>query len=332
MNASVIITPVAGVASSIQGTGDFAYDQASKTIRVDNAHATTAATSIDASGVLGATLNVHAQSSNLDEILPVLKMIDPNAPREIPVKLNHGRAEFQGSVTGAIVDPRVHGQIILSNAVIEGHTIDKLTADLDTTKSEVHLDRLTLLHGPVQVDGSASAVARNGSFDDAAISAQLNVHNASISDVAKEWKIDTSVSGIANGSVRLSGTVKTPIADVVAQVESPAGFGEKLDSLRANVRYANDRIEVSAGEANAFGGSAGDSEGAFDHRADDLKNGTVRFQVAAQNVALATRPACRRKPRQASKETSAGRRPDPLAWSTTNSYSIPSMETWQGAR
>jgi translocation and assembly module TamB len=285
VNSALNITPIADEASPIRGSGEFAYDQASNTIRIDNAHAATAATTVDASGVLGATLNVHARSTNLDEILPALKMIDANAPKEMPLKLNHGRVEFQGTVAGAIADPHVHGQISMSNGVIQGHTIDKLSADLDTTKSEVHLDHLTLVHGATQVDGSGSAVARNGSFDDAAISAQLNVRNASISDVAKEWKIDTSASGIANATVRLSGTVKTPIAELTAQVENPAGFGEKLDSLRANVRYANNRIEVSAGEASAFGGTLR-FEGAFDHRVDDFKNGTVRFQVTAQNVTI----------------------------------------------
>ncbi len=289
VNASVSVAPIAGAASPIQGSGEFAYDQASNTIRIENAHAATAATSIDASGVLGATLNVRAQTTNLDEILPALQMIDANAPKEMPVKLNHGRAEFQGTISGAIADPHIHGQISASNAAIDGYVIDKLSADLDTTKREVHLDHQTIVRGATQAEGSGFIAARNGSFDDATISAQLTVRNASLADLAadlgKDWKIDKSISGIANATVRLSGTVKTPVAEIAAQVENAAGFGEKLDTLRANVRYSSDRIEVSAGEANAFGGSLR-FEGAFNHRPDDYKNGTVQFQISAQNVAL----------------------------------------------
>ncbi len=287
----------------LEGQADVDYDEASGILRLDDAHISTAATRIDASGAIGETLNVRVISTNLDDILPALAFVDPDhAPKELPVKLDPAvgghRAEFEGTVTGALgVEPenaaRVRGQLTVAGAIVDGHPLDRLSAQVDARRGEVHLTGMSAVHGATEIQGDASIAARNGSFDDAAISARLNLRNARLGDLAQEYKqelkkelIDASISGTAEASIRVSGSLKRPEAEVDAQIDQPAGFGEHLDRLHAHVRYTAESIEVTSGEAGGFSGKL-QFQGSFQHRDGDWNNGDLRFDVSAQGVTLA---------------------------------------------
>jgi len=313
LSAVVSITS-AGEKTGIEGQLDLTYDQASGAIRLGDSHvallpsATGAATRIDASGTLGESLNLRVRSTNLDDLLPALAFIDEKAVDEkkrgqLPVKLDTAskdrRAEFEGTISGVAGtedknDPHLRGQVTLAAASLDGHPLDRLSAQVDATRREVHLTRLTARRGAAEIEGDASIAARNGSFDDASIAAQLELRNARIEDLAKEfqhelkneWKLDESVSGTLHASLRVSGSLQHPDAEIAADIDKAAGFGEHLDRVRATVRYSPDLIDVKAGEAEGFSGTLR-FEGSFQHRAGDWSNGDLRFGMAAQGVTLA---------------------------------------------
>jgi translocation and assembly module TamB len=335
VHALVAIAPIYG-APRIEGQIDVSYDQTSRdpgagdpaagdrvtgAIRLGDSHIATAFSRIDASGTVGGTLNVRAHSTNLDDLLPALALVDPEAPKELPVKLNRGSADFAGTLSGAILqvsspavapsvnpvvptsDEHLRGQLTLTSAAVDGHSFDRFAAGIDATRREIQLTRMTVSRGSTQIDGSASVDARAAtgnnarlnrlSFDDAAISAQLNVRNAPLHELAAEfgnqWIIDAAVSGSAGATVHLSGSIQQPEADIALQVDSPAAFGERFDRLRAGMRYSSASVDVTSGEAEAYGGKMR-FQGSFQHRMKDgkadWKNGNLRFDVAAQGVAL----------------------------------------------
>jgi translocation and assembly module TamB len=297
VQANLSISPVSngqGSGQVIEGRAAIAYDSTTNTIRFGDAHVATAVTRVDASGILGDTLNVRAQSSNLDDLLPALALVEDNPPKEFPVKLNPNsaqrHAEFQGTVTGNLDDPKARGQLTVMSAIVEGHSIDRFSAAIDATRREIHLTQMAIARGTTQVNGDATIAQRNGSFDDAAVSAQLSVHGAQIAELTGEFlkdvKLDQPVSGTADATIRVSGSVKQPQADIEARIDKPAALGEQLDRLSASIHYSTALLDVTSGEAEAFGGKV-QFRGAFQHPADDFKNGTLRFNVAAQGIALA---------------------------------------------
>ncbi len=286
----------------LDGHAEVDYDEASGVVRLDDSHIATGATQIDASGTLGETLNVRVRSTSLDDVLPALAMVDPeHAPKELPVKLDPaagGRlAEFEGTVTGAWgVDQgnnaHVHGRLTVAAAIVDGHPVDRFSAQVDATRHEVHLAGLTAARGATEVQGDASIAERNGSFEDAAIFARLTLRNARLGELAQEFKrdlrkelIDAAISGTANASIGVSGSVKRPGAEIDAQIDQAAGFGEHLNGLKAHVRYSPESIEVTSGEADGFSGKVR-FQGAFQHRDGDWNNGDLRFDVTAQGVTL----------------------------------------------
>ena len=323
VHARVAIAPIPGV-EPIEGQIDAVFsqssgtqtsgDQAVGTIQLGDSHIATAATRIDISGTLNGTLNVRAHSTNLDDLLPGLAFLDQKAPKALPVKLNRGSADFEGTLSGAMLaelspavtqgapaaanDARIRGQLTLSAATVEGHPFDRFSAEIDATRREVQFTGMTITRGNTQIEGAGSITARkdrlnNDSFDDAAISAQLRVRNAPLSEAATEfgnpWIVSTAVSGTADAAIRLSGSMEQPEAEIAVQIENPAAFGEHFDRMRADIRYSPTAVEVTSGDADAYGGKL-QFQGSFQHRMNagkaDWKNGTLQFNLAAQGVAL----------------------------------------------
>jgi translocation and assembly module TamB len=323
VHAVVAIAPIPG-APRIEGQAELVFDHLASgessgdrtsgaatsgigTLHLSSAHIATAATRLDVSGTLGGTLNLRVHSTNLDDLLPALAWFDKEAPKTLPVKLNRGSADFEGTLAGVTLqesapaatdNARLRGQLTLTSVTIEGHGFDRFSGDIDATRHEIQLTRATITRGSTQIEGAGSVASKRGDFDSqsfntAAISAELRVRNVALSDAAREfgnaWIVSTGVAGTAAATVRLSGSMDQPEAEIAVQIENPAAFGERFDRLRAGIRTSPTTVDVSAGEADAYGGKLR-FQGAFQHRMTagkaDWGNGNLRFDVAAQGVAI----------------------------------------------
>ena len=281
VQASIAIAP--GVEGTpINGEIDALYDQGAGTLRLQNCRLASAGTQISATGTLGERLEIHAQSTHLEDLLPALAMASEDAPKELPVELlPNGRAGFNGAVSGSLDDPTVAGQVVLTNTSVDGHRFDRFMGDVEATRREVKLQRLTLARGATVADGSAQI---SGSFEDGAIAARLNVRNAQLAELTKEAGVTQPISGTAAASIRLSGSVREPEAEISMQVEKLSAFGEQMDRLNADVKYSASRIDVTSGEVSGTAGKA-TFQGSY-KRGSDWKGGDAAFDIATQNVTL----------------------------------------------
>ena len=274
------IYPAAGGAP-IEGHLDVNYDQAGGTVELGSSYVKTAATRIDFLGTLGKTLDVRAQSTNLDDLLPALAMASPDAPKELPLKLNNGHAAIAGIVKGPLDDPHFTGQGSVTNGVVtfknDSHAFDSFTAAIDADRKDVRLSAFTLARGATTIDGQGELSARDGSFDDAAIDAKFNVRNAQLAELAKEAGSKLDVTGTGTANVHLYGTVAKPIADVTTQIEKLAAFDEQVDRVNAKIHYSDDTLTISGGDATVGPGRI-HFEGSYD------RTQVIAFAVTAENV------------------------------------------------
>ena len=278
------ITP-SGQGVPMQGQLDLEYDQAAGEIHLTDSYVATPATRLDLAGTLGETLQVQLRSSNLDDLLPVLRLSGETALKESPLKLANGSATFNGRVIGPIADPHFTGQLAVTKARLEGHAFDRFTGDVDATRRAVRLERAVLARGVTQVEGSAGITENNGQFEDGAIAAQLSVRNAMLGELAQEAGLTEPIAGTAAGTIRLSGTVHKPQAEIQVQVDHPAAFGEQPDRARANLRYSPTEVQVSMGEADTGTGKLLFA-GTYRHPETGWENGDLRFELAAQRMPI----------------------------------------------
>ena len=275
----------------VQGMVNADWDSAAGTVTLEPSWIATAATRIDASGVPGRALEIKLHSSDLDDLLPAMALASESAPKTLPLKLNNGSAEVEGSLTGAAGNPAFAGRVTIANASVQGHAFNTFSADVRASKDQVQAMRMTLARGSTSVSGSAAVGARGGGFEDASVNAQLDIRNAVLADLWREatgsQNVPGDISGTASGMARVSGSIRTPEADISADIQRPAGFGEQADRLRVAFRYASSssgaRIEVSSGDVTMQNNSVYFS-GSYGRSGSDWKSGQADFDVSTNGL------------------------------------------------
>ncbi len=265
----------------IEGHLDVAYDQAAGTVRLGNSYLKTSATRIDFLGTLGQTLEVHGQTTNLDEVHTAIAMALPDAPKELPIEMKNGKATIAGVVKGPLDNPHFNGQGSITNGIVRienaGHAFDSLSATIDADRNNIRFTALNVARGATTIDGQAGMSARNGSFEDAALDAKINLHNAQLAELAKEAGSKLDVTGTGSANIHVFGSIKKPVADVTAQVEKLAAFDEQIDRVNATIHYADDALTITGGDA-AVGPGRIQFDGSYD------KTEAIAFDVKAENV------------------------------------------------
>ncbi|HEV8412503.1 MAG TPA: translocation/assembly module TamB domain-containing protein [Bryobacteraceae bacterium] len=281
--ANLSITPLGDGTAPVNGQLDVAYDQASGTVALGSSSFATLATRVDVSGTLGKMLQVRLRSTDLDDLLPALALVEDNPPSEIPLKLRNGSATAEGAVTGSLDDPRFTGQVTVANGMIQGHGFDRFTGEIDATRQEINGTRLAVSRGAMTASGAASLKARQGSFDDPSVAAQLDLRNVPLGDLAREAGGTVEIMGTGSANVHVAGTFQRPEAELTLDIQKPAAFGEQADRVRADARYRPGEIDIANGIAND-GTSEVRFSGNYRHPENDLKSGQVSFDVSTQNL------------------------------------------------
>lgn len=280
--ANLSIVPSAG-GMPVEGHLDIAYDQAAGTVELGSSSVATPATRVEVSGTLGKMLQVRLRSTDLNDLLPALAMAEQNPPTEIPLKLRNGSVTADGSVTGPLDNPRFTGQVTASNGEILGHGFDQFTGDIDATRMEISGTRLTASRGAMTASGSARLSAREGSFEDAGITGQLELRNAPVGDLAREAGSTVAIMGTGSASVGLSGSIRRPEVELALDIQRPAAFGEQIDRVRAAVHYRPGELDIANGIATD-GSSQLQFSGTYRHPENNLKSGDVSFDATVQSV------------------------------------------------
>jgi len=289
VEATVSVLPYPS-GSPMEGEIHVRYDQSAGTLELGDSNISTPGTSLNVSGTLGRTLNVRGKTSDLEDVLRVIALVEGDAPASLPLQLNRGAVDLDGTVTGSLDDARFRGNIEVTKASVQGHAFDRLAAQMDATRRSVALSRLTLLRGATQIAGEAQLAARAAGpagspaideWTNGALTARLDIRNAQLADLVKEFGIAEPLSGTATANVRLAGTPNVFDADVDFDVAHAAALGEEVDRLRGGLHYAPGVLEVRNVEADMGAGKVRVT-GSFTHAPNDWKNGVAKLQASGQ--------------------------------------------------
>lgn len=291
VNATIVSS---GQGAPIEGQIEVGYDQSAGTVRLGSSHVSTPSTRLELSGTLGETLQVRANSTNLDDIVPVLRILDPEARTTLPVKLDRGSATASGTVSGALDRPRFRGHVDVDGINWEGRLFSRLKSEVDASRESISLRRVSATYGATVITGDANIAQDKGSFEDGAIAAQLSVRNASLADAVKELSLDTPLGGTAAAVIRAMGTLQNPAADVSLDISESTAYGEQFGHVRATIHYENTVLRVSEGESSIGGGKLAFS-GVFSHPPGDWRNGSLEAQFSTQGVMLSRVNALRER-------------------------------------
>ena len=235
----------------VSGRLDIAYDQRTQRIELGKSHVETAASRLNFDGTLGEHLDVRLESKDLHDLLACSRDgIHHRAPENLPLSLTPGgSALFEGTIDGKPSAAALKGRIALTQFTSEGQSFDRLTANVAADENGVRLQAVALAKDQMVLEGSADAGLRNWKLVDASpVSANLKLRGAEIAALLAIAQQKAPVDGLLSGAITVDGTLGKPRASMQVLVEKPVAYGEKFDRFRAQVRYAEDVLEILNGE------------------------------------------------------------------------------------
>ncbi len=239
----------------------------------------------DLSGAIGGEMKVHVETSDLNDILPVLG----KSASSLPVKLANGAAVFDGSVAGNLKNPRVAGHIRAANVFYAGQNVDSLDADLVVSADYLRVQNATVAHGPLRAQFQGSVgLSQWKPADGSPIAATASLRNATIAEIAAVLNTkNLPVTGTVNGSAQVNGTIANPHAQADIEVLKGQLRDQPFDRFTAHATYGSNTLEIANGQLTA-GANQVRLSGTLRHAPDHFDTGRVRFEVSTNAMPVPT--------------------------------------------
>ena len=289
--ATIAIAPGAG-AIPVEGSLDAHYDSRSGVLSLGSSHFSTPGAQVDLSGALGEQLQVKLASTNLDELLPAINALSSEPVRALPIQLKNGAATFDGTVSGKLDAPQIAGAVALTNFTYSGISFDGFNGKLALSSSSIGLREGILKRGAAEARVAGTLGLTNWKPEPSnQIAAAATLRGAETSELlALAGQKQIPVKGALVVSARVAGALASPRGSADVAVSKGVAYGERFDRVEASVAFAPQAIQITnvkliAGPAQITGSASFEPE----HPTTDIpdfRNGTVRFQVASNDLAI----------------------------------------------
>lgn len=270
----------------VQGAIAINYDQRAGRIQLGNSDVNLGSTHVSVSGTLGATLNVHVATGDLNDFLPLFPLFGETPPEQLPVALHGGVARFDGTVTGPLADPRISGKAEVGHLVLDRREFDHFTGSFDIVRSGANLNTLVLEQGKMRLEGQGRAGLTDWKLEDASpISLLLSVRGADIGKLLADNGTEAPVSGTLSATVQVTGTFESPLISANVDAENITAYDEHFDRARADITMTASALEVTNAELRS-GSARITGRGSYNHPSNDWNDGSLRFDVASERLSL----------------------------------------------
>ncbi|MGI8991189.1 MAG: translocation/assembly module TamB domain-containing protein [Bryobacteraceae bacterium] len=273
-SAKLTIAP-SGTGVPVSGAIDANYTKGA--VELTNANISLPNTRVMLSGALGTGLQVHLASTNLGD-LPGL---------DLPVKLQNGSAQFDGTVAGSFADPRIMGHVAVRNAIYSGQKIDALSADVDLQKSDARVRNGLLTLGTARASVQGSVGLHNWKPEEnQPLTANVSVRNANLAALLKlAGQKNIPATGALTATAHITGTAGNPHATADLSLVKGSIEGEPFDRIEGKLDYLNGGTQTGNFKWNAGRGQI-NLKAAFEHAPANFLAGRLNFQVSSNRVPL----------------------------------------------
>jgi translocation and assembly module TamB len=274
----------AGNGAPVHGSIGGSYDAASETLDLGTSWLALPSTRLDFSGVLGRQLRVHADSRNLDEVLPAFGI------QSLPVKLQSGEAVFDGSIAGKLDEPRITGHVNATNVAWSGRTFEGVSGDIEMGSAGLTVRNGSVQQGALHARGAGSLGMREWAVEDGSpVSFAGSIRNAPAAELMAIAEIkNVPVEGTVSAEGKIAGTFGDPHIEATVTVTKGALEGEPFDRFTGKLNYSGATAELAPAQLVGGGKSVaiearyqGDTQ-----RPGSFGKGQLRLQVDTNAMPL----------------------------------------------
>ena len=251
----------------LNGVLDVRYDGAHDTASFGQSHLQTGNTQISLAGTVSkqSNLSIQANTTDLREVTALVSEMsaataNPAASGALfpPLDLR-GTAHFSGQVSGAVKDPRLHGQLTASDIQVEGSQWRSIQTSVDLASSRIALQNGILESAPRgQLNFTASAALNHWSFTPASpLSIQATGANLSVAALEHLAEQHYPVDGTLSANISVAGTKQHPTGRGSVQITKATAWSEPVNNLSVNFDAngssitSTEQLQLPAGNVSA---------------------------------------------------------------------------------
>jgi translocation and assembly module TamB len=287
-----VVPPMRKSASEVSVTahGRVTYRAVPGELEVAEFSASTPASQMQASGTLSShsALRVSASTTNLEELRPVIATF--GGPAEIPVSL-HGRAAFNGTVTGKFSNPNIAGNLQVSDfdSLIPATSRapekrvhwDLFSGNVQLSTESIAARNAVLHHGDTDIHFDVSASLTHGHLTGAnPFLAHIDIRNGDLAEIETLAGYDYPISGKMNLKLQASGTRLDPHGEGQVQLTNATLYGQAIDAFSSDLRLINGEAQLNNLQLEDYGGRVRGSAGY------NLTSKDIRFNLTGTDFEL----------------------------------------------
>jgi translocation and assembly module TamB len=295
MRTNLQIAPRSG-GIPVSGQVDLCYTQAKNILQFENSHLDLPSTHVSFSGTANTDLLVALDSTNLNELKPVLSLAGWPDSLPVPKLSSSGNAHFNGTIQGSMSTPHIQGQIGLTHFEIKRKVWDQLRSNVDVSSDGIGFTSLVLEDSSLHASGSTYLAFENWEVrKDCPLRLQTEFKHADLLGLLSQYATFPipAVHGIASGYVNINGTVASPHGAGRVVIHHAGAYGENLNEVQADLAITGDQVQISHGEMQA-GPAMLFFSGTYRHDAGNWLAGQVQIKADSNGFPLASLASARK--------------------------------------
>lgn len=282
------------------------FDSATGAIALHDSYVAANQTRADFNGTLNQTMRVKFATSRLEDVQPALEMAGQAQP--LPVRLDNGSIQFEGTASGDWRDPLLAGQLRASNVIYENIPIASAGGTVVVSPSKLTLTSFSMKQGEASVTGTGSIALGNWKAGaQSAVDLRLEARNVLMSGIRAQAGIAAPLEGVVNATADIQGTFASPRGQATFDWYRPGYGDERLDRISATLRLRNDAVDIVSFEG-ALGRSSLSATGAYTRSSPDWRNGEADLAYQLSGLDLSSLQSLRQVRRDVdARVTSSGK-------------------------
>jgi translocation and assembly module TamB len=286
LQTRVQITP-ASEGIPVSGDVQVAYHQRARRLEFGDSHIQLPNSQVSFSGAPQGDFRLGVDSTDLKDLSPMLTILPRRVPADsLPALSAGGTAHFEAAVRGGA---QMDGEASLTHFRFRGEQWDEFHSKFKVDAAELDAASFDLRKRALRVTGKGSYSWNNGA-PLAEAPMQLDARFQGV-DLAADKKLFPAklpaASGIASGSLQLSGALNRPSGNAHVVVEKGEAYDEHFDRAQFDAALENEKWRIANGRL--------DKGAAVVHFSGDYQApGQLHFKVESNVFALSLLDQVRR--------------------------------------
>lgn len=288
--ANLAITPPAAATPGRQPIGGAVratYESAANRLHIESGHLELPHTRLTVQGDLSRQLRFSLLTSDLDDLLPALRMASATPPASLPVSLNQGQLLVEGAWNGSLDDGRLTGRLESGPATVQGRPIEHLETSFEAAPTLLSLRELRL-----RAAGASLAGAGSLGLDAWRPTAAGRLSGAFVLKAPQFAPVlalagygSLPLSGAVNATLHLEGTYGSPAGTGSLEASNITAWGEKIQSVKAEFHATPSDFDIPMVTLAAGPGRATASASA-QAPSGDWNSASIQFKGSGRGFTL----------------------------------------------